>query len=157
MKFLHPVAIKPFLKRYLAYHCLVNPQFELTEKNRFGSYLINCLRFKTQVDPETLEYSLGGTPVTMYVSIPEYYERNFGIIISKRHQMRFNKFLLDEFHDRLVSYVHPQLTGRKGEIKMALLNFRLKYDISEDDLPYKTLEKMYERERYRATPCLSIA
>ena len=157
MKFMHPVAIKPFLKRYLAHYCLVDPHFELTEKNRFGSYLINCLRFKTQVTPDPFEYSIGSNGVRLMVGIPEYYERNFGVIISKRNQFRFNQFLLDEFHDRMVDYVYPKLTGRKGEIKMALLNFREKYSISEDELPYKTIEKMYERERYRATAYMSIA
>ena len=141
----------------MAYYFPVDPYFELTEKNRFGNYLISCLRPKTQIQKEAFDYHISDNSVKLKVSIPEHYERNFGIIISKRHQLRFNQFLLDDFHERMVEYVYPQLTGRKGEIRMALLNFRAKFQISEDELGYKTLEKMYERERHRANAWQSQA
>lgn len=159
MKLCYAIAIKPFLKRYLSYYYKVEPYFELSEKNRYGSYLISCLRHKKDIAlmKEPFDYHISESPESLRISIPEHYERNFGLIITKRNQFRFNQFLLDDFHERLVEYIYPQLTGRKGEIRMAILNYRIKYAISEDELPYKTLEKMYERERHRATAYKSWA
>ncbi|WP_143007878.1 hypothetical protein [Pedobacter antarcticus] len=83
------------------------------------------------------------------ISIPEVYERNFGLVISIKHQYWFNKFIQDDFHDKMLSFVVPKMTGKKNEIKPALLRFREIHNITEDDLPLKTLEKMWERNRYR--------
>ena len=49
----------------------------------------------------------------------------------------------------MLTTIAPSLTGRKGELKTELLKFREKYDISEDDLPFKTLEKMWERNKFK--------
>ena len=157
MRFIRQVNLKPFLKRYLSYYYPVDPYFELSEKNRYGSYLISCLRFKTQAKEDPFEYHVADRADILKISIPEHYERNFGIIITRRDKFRFNQFLLDDFHERLVEYVYPQLTGRKGEIKIALLNFMQKYAITEDELQYRTIEKMYLRERHRAIAYKSMA
>ncbi len=85
----------------------------------------------------------------MQIEIKEHWERKYGINISRWHQSQFNEFLQDDFHDRMLDFVKYRYTGKKGDIKKALLLFIEKYDISEDELPYKTLEKMYERKKHR--------
>ena len=93
------------------------------------------------------------TGACLNVVIPEYYERNYGIYISKKHQYRFNTFLLDEFNDRMLDFVTPNLKGHKGDMRKHLLAFRDYYNISEDDLPYKTLEKQWQRAYYCVSAC----
>src|SRR3546814_6178930 len=77
----------------------------------------------------------------MEICVKEHYERSFGIWISTWHQYQFNSLLLDEFHDRMLEHVAVQYTGRKGDYKRSLLDFREKYLITEDDLPFKRSEE----------------
>lgn len=143
MVFLHRVKIKPYLKSYLAYYVKVEPYFVLSDTSRFGSFLLNSLKHKRQIKDSDLKIRLEG--IDLMVCISEWYERNYGVIISYEHQGRFNKFLFDDFNDRMLDFVLPKLTGKKGEIRRELLNFRNKYSISEDELGFTTMKKQFER------------
>jgi len=143
MVFLHRVTVKPYLKTYLAHYVKVEPYFVLSDTSRFGSFLLNSLKHKRDIRPSDLKIKIEG--VCLIVSISEWYERNYGVIIPKEHQARFNKFLFDDFNDRMLDFVLPKLTGKKGEIRRELLKFRDKYSISEDELGFTTLKKQFER------------
>lgn len=143
MVFLHRVTIKPYLKTYLSYYVTVEPYLVLSDTNRFGSFLLNSLKHKKQIKKSDLKIRLEG--VDLVVSISEWYERNYGVIISYEHQGRFNNFLFDDFTDRMLDFVLPKLTGKKGEIRKELLKFREKYSISEDELGFTTMKKQFER------------
>lgn len=130
----------------MAHYVRVEPNFKLSEKDRFGSFLINSLRHKTEINKTDLQCKITGD--TLLISIPAYIEQRYGVHISPKHQFRFNSFLLDEFNDRMLDYVVPKLTGKKGDVKKSLLEFREAYGIYEDILPYKTLEKQWERTYY---------
>lgn len=150
MIFQHPVAIKPYLKNYLARYCKIDPVLVISNKNRFASYLLVALRHKTVLPGlDSRDYNLDACSEKILVSIPELYERNFGIIIGAKQQYWFNKFIQEDFQDRMLTYVVPKLTGKKNEIKPALMKFREMYNITEDDLPIRTMEKMWERNRER--------
>lgn len=146
MIFIQTIPVKSYLLKYLTYYQPTDP-FVLTEKNRFGIFILNSLRF-THIERGN-KYTIQGATKPMKVKIKEHYERSFGLNISPWHQYHFNAMLLDEFHEKMLYYVHANYTGKKGDIKRALLDFCDKYEIYEDDLPYRTLEKMWERERYR--------
>lgn len=143
MVFLHRVTVKPYLKKYMAYYVKVEPAFILSDTNKFGGYLKMCLRHKRQIKSSDLKINITGTE--LMVQISERYERNYGLHIPKEHQCSFNKFLFDDFNDRMYEFVNPNLTGKKGEIRQQLLKFREKYSISEDELGFTTLKKQYER------------
>lgn len=147
MIFLHPIAIKPFLKCYLAHYCTIEPAFVITQNNRFASYLANCLRHKTTLEVLHKRYTISDNLDNIMVQIPEYYSHQHGINISLKHQHSFNRFLQDDFRDKMMATIVPGLKGKKGEIKTALQAFRERYKITEDDLPFKTLEKIWERNR----------
>lgn len=177
MKLIDSIMIQAYLKKYLEYHHSTDP-FLLTEKNRFGSYLISKLRFKAKAEeennPPLRKAKRKGVPVpapvqrperslnihkrymnaVLDIAIPEHYWICYGSVITPRGQERFNNFLLDEFQDRMVDFVSPGVK-RKGDLNMMLLTFREKYDISEDELSLKTLQKMWEREKHRAIRCKS--
>lgn len=127
----------------MAYYVPVEPAFIISDTNKFGGFLLNSLRHKKFVKKSDLSFSIDG--VILSVSISERYERIYGVFISKQHQARFNKFLFDDFNDRMIDFVRPNLTGKKGDIRKELLKFREKYLISEDELPFTTLKKQYER------------
>jgi len=153
MIFIHPVAIKPYLKKYMARYVAIDPHFVLSEKNRFGTFLINSLKQKKEIIQSDLHCKIEGE--SLNVVIPPYLETHYGIFIPKKNQFRFNSFLLDEFNDRMMDFVLPRINGNKGDIRKALLEFRSIYGIYEDDLPYKTLEKQWERKYARSTASLS--
>lgn len=150
------VYIRGYLKKYLASYHPVDP-FMLTEKNRFGTLLISNLRFKTKAEKEILErpnIHKHYLNAILEIGIPEHYWVGYGPVITSIGQHRFNNQLLDEFQDRLVEFVLPGLK-RKGDLNMMLLTFREKFDIIEDELSLKTLQKIWEREKYRASRCKS--
>ena len=149
MIFIHPILIKPYLKKYMGHYVCIDPTFRLSEKDRFGSFLINSLRHKTEINKTDLKCKILGESLS--VSIPGYIEQRYGVHISPKHQFRFNNFLLDEFNDRMLDFVVPRLQGKKGDVKKALLEFRAIYGIDEDMLAYKTLEKQWERTYYCTT------
>ena len=149
MVFVHPLAIKPFLKCYMAYYCEIEPVFVITQNNRFASFLVNSLRHKTGLEIPTKEYAIASSVDRIMIMIPEHYSHNYGINISFKHQFWFNKFLQDDFIDKMLATISPNLTGKKGDIRKALFKFRDKYNITEDDLPIRSLEKMWERNRER--------
>lgn len=153
MVFYLTIEVKSYLKKFLAFHHSVEP-FVLTEKNRHGLFILNALRH-SEVIRSGKRYTLQGRTEPMQILLREHYERSFGLHISSWHQYQFNSFLLDEFHDRMLEHVACQYTGRKGDYKRALLGLREKFSITEDDLAFKTLEKMFEREKYRLSHYLS--
>lgn len=133
----------------MAHYCDIDPAFTITQKNRFGSFLINSLRHKLQIEVENKKYTIAEKVDTLYISIPEHYERNYGINISVKHQYWFNRFLQEEFQDKMLMFVAPKLDGKKGTIKPELMKFREFYKIDEDDLPFLSLKKMWERNQHR--------
>jgi hypothetical protein len=149
MIFLHPIAIKPYLKNYMARYCEIDPVLVISSKNRFSSFLLISLKHKNSWPSRDKSYSTADKMEKIYVSIPEVYERNFGLIIGAKEQFWFNRFIQDDFQDKMLSFVVPQLTGKKNEIKPALMKFREIHNICEDELSYRTLEKMWERNRHR--------
>ena len=151
MIFVQSITVKTYLLKYLNYYHSTDP-FLLSEKNRFGTFILNTLRFS--VVQRRKQYRIQGVTSKMKIEIKEHYERSYGINISPWHQYQFNTLLQDDFHDRMLDFVKYRYTGKKGDIKKALLEFVDKYDISEDELPFKTLEKMYERKRHRITHLL---
>lgn len=152
MIFEQTILVKSYLLKFLSKSIPTDP-FNLTEKNRYGIFIINMLRHSEVV--RTNRYFIQGKTEKMRIRIKEHYERSYGINISAWHQYQFNNMLLDEFHDRMIDYVISRYTGKKGDIKNALHGFCDHYDISEDDLPFRTLVKMWERESVGAISCVS--
>ena len=138
----------------MAHYVKIDPHFVLTEKNRFGIFLINSLRHKKEQEDLPHNYSIPNT-VKLKIAIPEHYERNMGFIISERHQYRFNNYLYEEFVERMIERIIENNTGAKGDIRKNLLLFREKYQISEDELGYKTMEKIWERKNKTVKLCKS--
>lgn len=137
----------------MAHYVKVEPQFVLSDKNKFGGFLINSLRLKKQIKKNELKYHPEGSYIL--VAISEYWEEHYGIHISKTHQFRFVKFLYDDFNDRMLEYVLSRISGNKGDIRRELLNFRNKYFITEDELPYFSLKRQFERAVVELNSCKS--
>lgn len=152
MVFIHKIKVKPYLKKYLAFYVKTDP-LVVNDNNRFGSFLLLCLKHKRHIKETDLSFKIDG-PI-LNISVSEWHERNFGVFIPKDHQARFNKFLYDDFNDRMVDYVAARFNHKKGDIRKALLSFREKYSIYEDDLSFTTMKKQYERTIAYAISCKS--
>jgi hypothetical protein len=120
----------------------------VTEKNKTGSFLISNLKHKLQIIDD--DFVLDTTNCTrLKIAVPEYYQRNFGIYITPRAQLRFNKFLKDDMQEKMLDFILDRKTSKKGYIHPAILKFREKYGITEDELPFKTMQKWWDREKIR--------
>lgn len=148
MIFVQTIPVKPYLLRYLSSKHETDP-FILSERNRYGLFIIKSLRHSHIV--RTGKYTMDFKTEPMRVEIKEHYEQSYGIHISDRDMYHFNSILQDEFYEEMLKFVGYRYTGRKGEIKRALHDFCEFYKISEDDLPFRTLQKQWERQRHRLT------
>lgn len=137
----------------MAYYVKVEPEFRLTDTNKFGGFLINSLRHKKHIKPKDFKIIIEGDFIL--VSISEYYEKNFGVCISKTAQYRFVKFLYDDFNDRMLDHVLSRVTGTKGDIRRELLSFRNKFFITEDELPFFSMKRQFERAKIELNTCKS--
>jgi hypothetical protein len=144
MIFEQTILVKSYLLKFLSKRVPTDP-FILTERNRYGIFIINMLRHSDVIRTHH-KYEIKEKTDKLRIRIKEHYERAYGINISAWHQWQFNNMLRDEFQDRMLEYVTSRNSGRKGDIKNALQDFLDIYDISEDDLPFRTLIKMWERE-----------
>lgn len=143
------VAVKPYVKKFIGASYAVNP-FVLTTNNMYGIFLFHSLEkprltVTTRADirpEETMD------PAIYYEQLPVLISENFwnkkGCIIPADKQYHFNKFVSYQFYEEFYKYVQNRL-GPKGSINQAILNFREVYDISEDELSFKTIQRAFQR------------
>jgi hypothetical protein len=152
MQLIHPVAIKPFIKKYIGHRLPVSP-FTITKTNKYGIFLYNCLskpgpKMVRSIDPEIID--LDEYSDTLEVSISEnYWQKKGGCILSQK-QLDFNKLIEYDFHEEFFKYVSMRI-GKKGSINSAIMSFRESFDICEDELSFKTIQRAFQREQARVT------
>jgi hypothetical protein len=143
------IAIKPYLKKYLANDFDVEP-LVVGKTNQYTLFLFNSLR-----SPEYLNLSRTYKALdpqvysdTLKCMVCEDYWNRHGSVISEEHQFLFNKFVQYNFCEEFYRFTRMRI-GKKGSLNEALREFLNFYDLCEDDLPFKTIQKMYERRNAR--------
>lgn len=143
------VSVRPFLKKYLGKHHQVEP-FVVTTENAYGLLLYYALerpKLKLVVDTPVEEEFILDKKIysdTLLVKIGENYWNHRGCIISAQSQLHFNKFVLQNFNDEFYKFVKHRI-GPKGTINRAIREFVDMYDISEDDLSFRTIQRAFQR------------
>lgn len=148
MLYTYSIPVKAYLYKYMNFYVSVDPYFAVSEKHRYGKYILSLLN-KKSIYNDSLSKFVINKPELLKIGISDFYATQYGYILSKKNIYDFNVFLQDEFEERLIEFVLQNYTGAKGEIKKALLAFREKYKIYEDDLSTKYIEKIFERNRDR--------
>jgi hypothetical protein len=140
------VAVRPFLKKYLGKHYEVEP-FVVSTENAYGMLLYYSLERPLRLvtdEPEKVVIDKNLYCDTLNVKIGENYWNHRGNTISEQSQLHFNKFVLHNFNEEFYKYVKHRI-GPKGSINNAIRNFLEMYDISEDDLSFRTIQRAFQR------------
>lgn len=145
----YPLTIKTYLYKYIAYYNKVEPYFIASEKNRYGLYLLTQLKSKKEAVYLSAVKQNDRLYTRLKIAISEYDQTHYGCILGLKQQLDFEKIIKDEFEERFVEYVQENMTSKKGSIHSSILKFRDRYQISEDELAFKTLQKRWERKRNR--------
>jgi hypothetical protein len=156
MQWLIPVAVKPFVKKYIGQDYPVDP-FVLSTTNKYGMFLYHCISqpekkplhlVNTQTIDETIYTDI------MNVKLTDKRKREIGCIMTPESVVHFNKFVQQDFNEEFYKYVKHRI-GPKGTIYRAIMNFRAIYEISEDEYPYRTMERAFQRRNEVANSSLS--
>jgi len=157
MQLIIPVAIKPYIKKFIGKEYQVEP-FVLSTNNLYGIFLFNCLQKPSPKLIRSID-DVDSMPVSVYndtlkVMISENYWNKYGCIISPQKQYHFNKFVAYQFNEEFYKYVKNRI-GSKGSINKAIITFRDNYDISEDELSFKTIQRAFQRRNQSVNTSLS--
>lgn len=147
MQFIIPIAIKPYLKKYLAKDFDINP-FEISRANPYGLYLLNSLKPADSKQDMELDQKVHSETLTTVLGEKYWIER--GHVISKSQQYYFNKSVDYFFREEMYKYIWMRI-GPKGSLNQAIVTFCEHYGITEDDLALKTIQKWQERRTRRAS------
>lgn len=156
MYLLEPIAVKPYLKKYIGFDYPVDP-FVLSTTNKYGMFFYHCI---LKPDEESLklvkEHQIDTSVYSdvLKLKISEKRWREKGCIIPTECIIHFNKFVQQDFNDEFYKYVRNRL-GPKGSIYRAIHDFRNIYGITEDELSYKTIERAFQRRNAEITRSLS--
>ena len=172
MQLIIPVAVKPYIKKYLEQtlieHGYKNPidPFVLNTDTKFGIFLYQCLEkpgpklvwnnhgmrcpgLSSDYEIDKKVYS-----ATIPVMVTEHFWAKVGCIITPQKQLHFNKFVYLDFQEEFYKYVKNRI-GKKGSINQAIKTFCEHYNIYEDDLAFKTIQRSFQRRHEVATHSFS--
>lgn len=154
------VAVKPYVKKFIGASYAVDP-FVLTTNNMYGIFLFHSLekpKLTIAEDTPAIDEDEKLDESIYYGNLPVLISENFwnkkGCIIPAGKQYHFNKFVTYQFHEEFYKYVQNRL-GPKGSRNSAIKKFLQLYDISEDELSFKTIQRAYERRVSPVTRSLS--
>ena len=147
MYWLKPIAVKPYVKKYIAGNNLSVAPFELSTTNKYGMFLYHCLRHPEErvlrlVTSKSIDISVYTD--SMDIKLTEKRWREIGCIISNEAIIHFNKFVQQDFNEEFYKFVKHRV-GPKGTIYRAIHNFRDIYGISEDEFSYRSMERAFQR------------
>jgi hypothetical protein len=142
------VAVRPFLKKYLGKHHQVEP-FVISTENAYGMLLYSFLerpKLKIVRDVPDEDFAIDKKiySETLLVKIGEKYWNHRGCVLSPQSQLHFNKFVLQNFNEEFYKYVKHRI-GPKGTINKSIRDFVDMYDITEDDLSFRTIQRAFQR------------
>jgi hypothetical protein len=142
------IPIRPYLKKWIASNKDVEPFIISLTRCHFSAIILEPLK-KNRVKTATGEKKFLTTSICCRMSSTVMRESKFWfdedtiMIIDKRLKAMFDQQLID-----FITITNKE----KGDIKDSILIFMDYYDLSEDDISWETLVKMYYRARYYVPP-----
>lgn len=141
------ISLKPGLKKYLSARISTSP-FTLCKTNSFGIFLFQCLVLRPDLKKNSVAViDLERYSETMTIRISDGIWKRKGWYINNQSILDFNKFVSDLMDRELYLFMDLKTKVGHQKIYSSFLAFREKYDLTEEDLPIKTMEKKYERYR----------
>ncbi|MNS86552.1 hypothetical protein D3C72_1204600 [compost metagenome] len=140
------IAVKPQVKKYITYKHNTSP-FVLTKNNKYGMFLRKCIvRLNDHKKESTVKLDSIVYSEELCIRISEDMWRRIGNYIHPQNQIDFNSFVEMDLQDEFFKHCDNAIYN-KIQIKRSIYDFLDKYDITEDELPFKTMEKQYYREK----------
>lgn len=139
------IPVRKYLKKFIASHSSVEPYFELklTRCHFSALFLEPLLKTRPQASLKEKDHLNDELVLRMGPSVIR--EKKFWF--TEETIMSVDYRLKAMFDQQLID--HVTMSNEKiGDIKVSILGFMNYYDITEDDIPWDTLTKMYYRARY---------
>lgn len=132
-----------YLKKFLATKTNIEPDYLLSNKDKFGSFVYVCLRnpeYKVELNEKRFNEKIK-------IIIPLSYEKNGKCELNNEAIHLINNFLKNWFYEDFIRYM--TLTSMFNiRMDKSILSFCMNYDIEIDiDIQYETLKKQYYRWR----------
>lgn len=144
----YQITLKTYLYKYISYYNLTTPHFQINDKNRLGIYIrTQLLKRKTNTHVGALPFTLDNCSI-LKVAISTTDQKNYGIVLEEATMIDIAKIIKDEFQERMIDYIFDN-RDKNYKIYATILAYREKYGICEDELPFKTMIKWWERQRHR--------
>jgi hypothetical protein len=135
------IPIKTYLKKFIARTHSVEPFVVSKGKCHFSSIIMDPIKKEFKKDTLKIDEEIY---TNLSVMIP-LTENRFGI--DQETVLRINQRLKSMF-DQQISDMVSMTNKKKGDIFESVKKFTDYYDITEDDLKFETVIKMYFRARY---------
>jgi hypothetical protein len=152
------IAVQPLVKAYLKKNYNIEP-FDLKQDNQYGIFLHNCLspvkKVLTLKRSPILDINTEKYTEVLTLRLSERAWRRQGSFISAEKQRGFNKMVLLDLSEKLYLYVDSRTCSGQVTLTQAFLEFREKFDLQEENLTLKSMEKKYERYRSDLNNCKS--
>lgn len=143
------IAIRPYLKKWISSNKQVEPCFHVSlTKCHFSALFLEPLKKNVQ-KVGTGEHKFLTERLKLRMSSTVMNEGKFWC--DARTVLLIDKRLKAMFDQQLVDFI-TMTNKQKGDIKESINCFMEYYDLSEDDISWETLVKMYYRARFYLPP-----
>lgn len=140
------IPIRRYLKKFIAAQTEVNPHFEINLRKCHISALL--------IEPLQRDRPQSGLKEKTHLN--DLLILKMGATVMKEKKFWFCEESIMLIDHRLKSMFDQQLTdyitmtnSKLGDIKASILSFMEFYNLTDDDIQWDTLTKMYYRERYK--------
>jgi len=143
------IPIRPYLKKWIESNKEVAPYFTVSlTKCHFSALILEPLQ-KDRVSVGKSEYKFLTGELRCRMSSTVMREKKFWLDIET--PLIIDKRLKAMFDQQLVDFI-TMINQKKGDIKESIFCFLDYYKLTEDDISWETLIKMYYRARYYVPP-----
>lgn len=142
------IPIRPYLKKWISSNKEVEPFHLSLTKCHFSAILLEPLQ-KERIKVGLSEHKFLTDQIRCRMSSSVMNEKKFWL--TSETPLIIDKRLKAMFDQQLVDFI-TMTNKQKGDIKDSIICFMEYYDLSEDEISWETLVKMYYRARYYVPP-----
>lgn len=142
------IPIRPYLKKWISSNKEVEPFNISLTKCHFSAILLEPLQ-KERIKVGSSEHKFLTDKLCCRMSSSVMNEKKFWL--TSETPLIIDKRLKAMFDQQLVDFI-TMTNKQKGDIKDSIICFMEYYDLSEDEISWETLVKMYYRARYYVPP-----
>ena len=151
------IPVLPHVKKYLDKNTFLNSSYNLSLNDNIGIFIMSLLeptpKYAKPIKADQVIYigHKGGRQRAEIISINlGGYSNLCRTHISSRSIHLFNAWVNDMIRREMYVYIESRLMEKKQDVKPMIYDFIDKYNFSDDDKTYWSLEKWYTRNKKKA-------